>query len=209
MKILILIIIFTSIQVFSKEVPIEHFAAKAQFNFLRISPDGNHVAYIYDDEGQSKLAIMNLKTKKGIYSFDAGSHRELSYIWWLNNKRVIVLSSKITGWLDGKPKFYEMVGLNINGKNREAYSNFNVVSELKSDPKNFIVSRRYYGENLSLFKFDFTTGQKSYLTDIPKPQGREDAIIFHVASDLKDEPRIALEYDPKEEDNFNDDVYRL
>ena len=122
MRILILPLLLLSISLSAKIVPVEYFAEKAQFEKLRISPDGKHIAYIYMDEGQSKMAIMNLKSKKGIYSFDTGSIREFTNLWWLNNKRVIVLSSEISGWLDGKSKFYELVGVDINGKKQRSLS---------------------------------------------------------------------------------------
>ena len=94
-------------------------------------------------------------------------------------------------------------------KNREAYPYINIISQLKSDPNNFLVSSRYIGENVSLFKFNFNTGKKRYIIDQPKAVGKGDAVIYHISVDLTDTPRIALEYDPKIKDNFDDDIYRL
>lgn len=50
------------------------------FTLLILSPDGEHIAYLYIDEGQSKIAIMNLKKTKEIYSYYAGLNRELKEI---------------------------------------------------------------------------------------------------------------------------------
>lgn len=209
MKKIIITLLFISTALLAKTLPVEYFAEKPQYDELRISPDGKHLAYLYREEDQSKMAIMNLETRKGVYSLVAPSNREFSYIWWLNNERVVVLNNVITGWLDGKNKFYEVVGVDINGKNRESYSFNNVVSELKSDPESFLISRRYNGENVSLFKFNYTTGIKSYIVDQPKAIGGGDAIIFYVSVDINDSPRSALEYDPQDKDNFDDDIYRL
>ncbi|MCW8857254.1 MAG: S9 family peptidase, partial [Kangiella sp.] len=44
----------------SKTIPIEDFAKKSQFKRAKVSPDGEHIAFTYEDGSEVKLAVMNI-----------------------------------------------------------------------------------------------------------------------------------------------------
>ncbi|GAA4343856.1 alpha/beta hydrolase family protein [Kangiella taiwanensis] len=199
----------------AKNIPIEDFAKKSQFKSAKISPDGEHVAFTYEDGSQVNLAVMNLKSKEITISFEAGEEREVIMFFWANNERVVMLQENITGWLDGAPKESELVAGNIDGTRRSLLwdfqrSNIETVSVLDSDPEKILVGKYHWSErDVKLHRFDVYKGELYYSTDSPRPVGGEDASIRTIDVDLNDVPRVALEYDPRDADDINDDISRL
>jgi dipeptidyl aminopeptidase/acylaminoacyl peptidase len=217
-KIIILSLIFfvfTSIQ--AKEIPLKDFAQKSQINNIKISPNGKHLAYTYEDETEIKLGIMDIKNKKGVFTFDVGKEREVSQYWWVNDERILVLASNITGWLDGARKDPILFAVDIDGKKRVnlwlyQMASLSMVSLLEDDPKNVLMLKRHYtdkGEG-NLVKLNVYTGKTIYVDDSPKPVGESrDSVIYSIDVDLNEKPRIAFEYDPKDRNNFDDDTVNL
>ena len=202
-KIIILSLIFfvfTSIQ--AKEIPLKDFAQKSQINNIKISPNGKHLAYTYEDETEIKLGIMDIKNKKGVFTFDVGKEREVSQYWWVNDERILVLASNITGWLDGARKDPILFAVDIDGKKRVnlwlyQMASLSMVSLLEDDPKNVLMLKRHYtdkGEG-NLVKLNVYTGKTIYVDDSPKPVGESrDSVIYSIDVDLNEKPRIAFEY---------------
>ncbi|HEY9029964.1 MAG TPA: S9 family peptidase, partial [Kangiella sp.] len=81
----------------SKVIPIEDFAKKSQFKSAKVSPDGEHVAFTYEDGSEVKLAVMSVADNKILTSFEVGDEREVVYFHWVNNERVLMLAANITG----------------------------------------------------------------------------------------------------------------
>lgn len=213
MKNLCLLLLFVSVTAISKTIPLEHFAQKSKFITMKIAPDGKHLAFTYEDEDQVKLGIMNMKSKKGTFSFDMGPNREAAQFWWANNNRVIVQSQRITGWLDGKKTYPEMFAADIDGKKRELmwdYQNSYVrfVSLLEDDPDNILITKHHFADKGSgkLQKLNIHTGKMSYQEDSPELHGGFNSSIRFIGADTKDVPRVAYEIDPKDLDDFDDNV---
>lgn len=103
----------------AEPVPVENFAAKSDFISMKISPDGKHMAFTYEQDSSINLGVMDMKTKEGVYSFNMGDNREVAFFYWGNNKRLIIQSQRVTGWLDGAPKYPELFSADYNGKNRQ------------------------------------------------------------------------------------------
>ena len=220
MRVRNIIIILTALLITTitsaKVIPLKDFAQKSQFKTVKISPDGKHVAYTYEEGTEVKVGIINLKTKKGIYSFDVGENREVVAFWWGNNDRVVVLGGKITGWLDGANKYYELIAVNIDGKKRESLWDFqragiNLISLLDNDEKHVLVTKRHYADKgaVSLFKMNIYNGKMTFVDDTPKTIGGGDSVISSISLDLLDKPKVAIEYDPVEKNNFDDDIIRV
>lgn len=213
---LIILFLIVNTSVFGKQVSLADFAQKSKIKTIRISPDAKHIAYTYEEGTEVKLAIMEIKTKKGIYSFDVGPGREVVQFWWANNNRVGVLGGKITGWLDGAKKYYELISVNINGKKRKTLWDFQragvrLVSLLEDDPKNILVAKTHFMDKggASLYKMNVNNGKMKYIADSPKAIGGRDAAIVAIVVDLDDVPRVGIERDPKDEDDFYDDIIKL
>lgn len=200
----------------SKEIPFEHFASDPKFLSMKISPDAKHLAFTYKDEGQFKVGIMEMKSKKGTYSFSMGPNRETAQYWWLNDNRILIISQRITGWLDGKETYPEMFSVNIDGKKRELmwdYQNSYItpISLLEKNDDHILITKHHWTDNFTakLQKLNINNGKLKYIDDAPKKHGGLKSRISFIAVDNNDVPKAALEYDPKEESNFDDDVNYL
>ncbi len=213
MKYLMMLLLSVSLTVQSKTIPLEHFAAKSAFISMKLSPDGKHLAFTYEEESQIKLGIMNMKTKEGLFSFDMGPNREAAQFWWVNNKRVMIQSQKITGWLDGKNTYPELFTVNIDGKKRELMWDFQrayvqPVSLLENDPDHVLITKHHFIDEYSakLQKLNINTGKMNYQEETPKLKGGLKSRLRFIAVDNDDVPRLAYEHDPVDEDDFDDDV---
>ncbi|WP_223787040.1 S9 family peptidase [Marinicella meishanensis] len=183
---------------------------------MKISPDGKHLAFTYEDEDQVKLGVMNMKTKKGVYSFSMGPNREAAQFWWVNNKRLMIQSQRITGWLDGQQPYPELFTVNYDGKKRELMWDFQrayirPVSLLDDDPDHVLVTKHHFTDNFSgkLQRLNINNGKMNYMEDTPKMKGGSKSRITFIGVDNNDVPKLAVERDPMDEDDFYDDVSYL
>lgn len=200
----------------AEPVPVENFAAKSDFISMKISPDGKHMAFTYEQDSSINLGVMDMKTKEGVYSFNMGDNREVAFFYWGNNKRLIIQSQRVTGWLDGAPKYPELFSADYNGKNRQMLWDFQrsfvrPVSLLEDDKDHVLVSKHHYSDNFSakLQRMNINTGKMLYVADSPKINGGINSRITYIAVDSEENPRFALEYDPVEPENFDDDITYL
>ncbi|WP_223668569.1 alpha/beta hydrolase family protein [Kangiella shandongensis] len=202
----------TSIQ--AKEIPIEDFAKKPQFKSTKISPDGKHLAFTFEEGTEVKLGIINLVDKELLTSFDVGPNREVVFFRWANNERIILLAGNITGWLDGAKKNYRLMAGNIDGTKREELwdyqrSGIRIISTYDEDPEKILVYKSHWQDNdVKLHYLDTYKAKLDYAPDSPEAVG-DDAGIRAIFVDLNDEPRVALEFDPQDEDDSTDNVSRL
>ncbi|MCF6289372.1 MAG: S9 family peptidase, partial [Proteobacteria bacterium] len=214
--ILIFLLFYINTSIFAKQIPLADFAQKSQFKTIKISPDGKHIAYTFEEGSEVKLGIMNRKSNKGVLSFDVGSNREVISFWWLNNNRVGFLGANITGWLDGAKKEYELAAVNLDGTKRKNLWGFKragvrLVSLLDSDDKHILVTKSHFADKgeVSLFKMNVYNGKLRYMADSPNAMGGKDAKIVAISVDLNDVPRVGIERDPQDKDDFYDDIIRL
>lgn len=200
----------------SKVIPIEDFAKKSQFKSAKVSPDGEHIAFTYEDGSEVKLAVMNIADNKILTSFDVGDERQVDFFFWVNNERVLMRASNITGLWDGADKDYRLVAGNIDGTKRVQLWDFQrsgirYISRLKDDDDKILIGKSHWTEKggMKLHRMDVYTGQLFYNSDSPKPVGGSDAVIRSINVDLNEVPRVAVEYDPVNKDDITDDVSRL
>ncbi|TDR20833.1 S9 family peptidase [Marinicella litoralis] len=208
--------LMTAVTTQAELIPVDHFASNPKFLSMKISPDGKHLAFTYEDEGQFKLGIMNMKSKKGTYSFSMGPNREAAQYWWLNKNRVLIISQRITGWLDGKRAYPEMFSVNIDGKKRELmwdYQNSSVspISLLEKDDDHVLITKHHWSDNFSakVQKLNINNGKMKFVDDTPEKHGGLKSRIRYVVVDNNDVPRAALEWDPVDESDFDDDITYL
>lgn len=206
--VLFLLVMTTSVE--SKTIPLADFAKKSEFKSFQISPDGKHVAYTYEDGNQVKLGTMNLKTKKGIHSFTVGDDREVVQFQWLNNKRLMFISQNITGWLDGADKEPELYFVNYDGKKRKLNKDFFfIISSMKNDDDHILIAKPSVFEGIKLHKYNINNMKSNYQGGEPKTVGTMKSRILSINVDHNEEPRIAYEFDPVEENDFDDDKLYL
>ena len=194
------------------ELPLELFAAHAQFQSMQISPDGKHIAFLYEeDDNEVKMAVITSDMKKVTASFGFGKNQHVGSVTWLNNKRILFTVSEFTGWLDNKGKPTYIVAANYDGSNRRKLihndmSFHQIVSSLRNDPKHVLVAKFHFADidGLRLHKLNVDTGKLKYVGGIPRPAfGSE---ITQVVTDNEDKVRFALEWNAgKDKYRFEDD----
>ncbi len=207
MKIILILLIAFTATVESKPVPLKNFAQKSEFKNVKISPDGKHIAYTFEDGDRVKLGTMELATKKGIYAFDVGSEREIVQFEWVTKDRIYFVGANITGWLDGAEKDYRAYFANLDGKKREAipmqYSS--IASFLDDDPDHVLINN-YSMDGVKIHKMNIHTLKTNYQAVEPKTVGGMNSTIRLISFDHNDEARLAYEFDPVELKNYDDDV---
>ncbi len=210
MKFILMLTLLAAYSVNSKTISLEDFAQKSLFKSVQISPDGKHIAYTYEEGDRVKLGTMNLKSKQGIYSFDVGQDREIIQFRWINNKRLYFVGGNITGWLDGAEKDYRAYFANFDGKKREGipliYSS--IVSNLDDDKDHVLILKRQM-DGVKVHKMNVKTLKTNYLADEPSTVGGMNSAVVDIVVDNNDEPRIAVEFDPVDRNNFDDDQIYL
>lgn len=216
-KVLSVIILLCFSAVYAEEVPIEDFAKFSQFKQFKISPDGKHIAFTVEDENQVKLAIMEVGADKAKSAIGAGGDKRGIYNFeWANNERIIVFSRKITGLHDGRPQKPLMGAVDIDGSKRHLLwdyqrSNIRVVSYLKDDPDHILVNKTHYADEdgAKLHRMNIYTAKLKYISDTPKFIGKNNPYMNFVGVDLNNTPRIALETERNNLDDFDDDISRM
>lgn len=215
-KIILMALLLFSLNSQAELVPVENFAAKSDFISMKISPDGKHMAFTYEQDSSINLGVMDMKTKEGIYSFEMGDNREVAFFYWGNNKRLIIQSQRITGWLDGARKYPELFSADYDGKKRKVLWDFKSsfvrpVSYLENDKDHVLVSKHNHSDNYSakLHRLNINNGKMLFIADSPILKGGFDSRILYIAVDSDENPRFALEYDPVDVNNFDDDITYL
>lgn len=198
------ILMFTVFSVQSKtpsEIPLEAFFKDAQFSNMQISPDGKHLAVIYDTGNSNTLAIMDigLTTIKAKINF--GEYMRIgNNIMWPRNDRFILSYSKFVGYLDtkGSPSIY--VAYDIDGSNGRQLTVpqrtwYRIISMLPSDPTKILVTKSHWADQgqTKLWTIDVDRGKESYIGG--EPRGAQSII-----ADSNGIPRFATAYEEDEDD---------
>ncbi|WP_251359197.1 S9 family peptidase [Kangiella sp. TOML190] len=215
----ILLTTISFIALSADKVTLESFAEKSKFNSFKISPDGKHIAFTYDDdrEDQDRLAVMELATKKIKTSFNSdGAGREIVSYSWASNERLVMINQKETGWLDGQNTAPRLVAGNIDGSKRHELWHFQradlrILSPLPEDPKHILVGKYHFTDKggMKLNRMNVFSGNLRNITGSPKPHGSSNSVIRSISLDTKDVARAAFEYDPVDKNNDDDDVSYL
>jgi len=75
-------------------IPVEHFARAPVFSRLRLSPDGEYIAFLHEEEGRTLLYLDDLEMKKRIARVEPGKvvgmeiRKEISDYRWITDKRL-------------------------------------------------------------------------------------------------------------------------
>lgn len=113
-----LIFLFTGV-VHADQIPLREFFEHRQFVNMQISPDGQNVAFTYEEGTEVKLAVMSLEQKKILSSFSFGDQMHVLNFFWGNNERVVMSVGKVTGNLDNLGRPTHLYAANIDGNKRQ------------------------------------------------------------------------------------------
>ncbi|MEH8021849.1 S9 family peptidase [Rheinheimera metallidurans] len=180
----------------TEQVPIENFFEHAKFNNMKLSPDGKHIAFSYQEESEIKLAVMRLKDKAILSGFAFGENMHVINFHWANNGRVLMEVREVTGNLDsmsGSP--LNLYAANIDGSRRvELFrterSDYTLLHLLPDQPDRILIGKRHFAEKngMRAFTIDINRGKERYLNEQPA------GVIASLIADNSGEVRLGIEF---------------
>jgi len=213
-KIICISLIFLgTISTHAKVTSIKDFAQNSQFKSIKISPDGKYLAFTYEEDTQVKLGTMRLVDQQPIYSFGVGKNRAVTGFWWAHEERLVFIGQDRIGNLDGQYSNPELYAMDYDGKKQVHLGHaggIDVVSMLKKDRKHIITAKYRFQQDVKLqrrniYKSD-NEKEPRVRTGMPVKKGSLNSNIWYVNLDEDDNMRVAIEYDKKSENDYNDDV---
>ena len=173
-------------------VPIESFTAHYSHESLTLSPDGKHIAFIYEVvDNEVRLAIITSDMKKITASFGFGPNKHIRSAFWANNKRILMNVVSSTGKLDRFPFLTDVIAANIDGNNRKRLSqdkfySYKILGTLHSDPDNVIVEM-YVNSKISHKILNLDNEKLDLYAEFPRPKIQEGriAMVFDLNSKLR------------------------
>ncbi|KKO47458.1 peptidase [Arsukibacterium ikkense] len=192
-----LTLLLTGWSVFAAEsVPVRDFFEHAKFNNMKVSPDGKHIAFTYQEETEVKLAVMQLRNMAVTASFGFGDNMHVVNFHWGNPGRVLMEVAERTGNLVSMTgTTVNLYAANIDGSRRTELfrtgtSGYTILHLLPDQPDRILIGKRHYAERngMRAFTLDINRARERYLDD--QPQG----VITGLIADNSGTVRIGLEY---------------
>jgi dipeptidyl aminopeptidase/acylaminoacyl peptidase len=187
----LLTIYFLSFELHANQL--EDFIKYAEYETVKISPDGKHLAVKTTYEGYKVLAFLDYKTKKLHYLLRLAKKRNVGSFYWMNNERVVLDVTYSYGPLDEPQRDGSLYAVNYDGaKGRYIFGSLTpkskissnstallsgtpqIISTLKNDDRYIYVSvypyRRHTGQLLrptELIRIDAYNGKQKNLMRSP------------------------------------------
>jgi len=148
-----------------QEIPLDDFIKTAEFVSVQISPKGDKLAGIVDDNGSHKIAVIDLKKMKPLSAIKFGEHRKIARFGWTDNDHLLLDINKTVGFLDRKGRWEAMFYMDAKGKkkkelfNRGNSNHSYIVDTLPDDPRHAMIVTSNKGNSMyRLVKYDLRTG---------------------------------------------------
>lgn len=205
-RILLLAAFFLLSPVVLGSADIEQYFGRSEFKNLKISPDGQHVAFTYEEETEVKLAILNLKKKKIVSNFAFGENMHVRSFYWGNNERIVMAVTKYTGLWDNMGRPQHLYAANVDGSKRKKifdmqYSGYDILHMLPSDPRFILIAKYHWSDRVAkAYRLNILSGDLDYVAD--QPEGKA---ITDLLTDNNGNVRMAMEYvegETLDEDRF-------
>ena len=177
-------------------IPTREFFSHQQFQSMQISPDGEHVAFTFQEGTQVKLSVLNLERQQLTTAFEFGENQHVLRFFWGNNERVVMEVGEVTGNLDAfrrtPPSLY---AANIDGSRREQIfdvdvASYQILSVLPDDEQNILIARYHFRDRgqpkahlLNIYR-----GRLRYEASQPNYDG-----VRNLIADNAGQVRVALE----------------
>lgn len=183
-------------------IPMEAFFKDAKFSSMSISPDGQHLAVIYDTGTSNSLAIMDVGLTQVKANINFGEFMRISQVMWPRSDRFILSYAKFVGYLDtnGSPPI--LVAYDLDGKNGRQLTvpqrtRYNVISLLPNNPEKILVTKQHWADEgaVKLFEINIENGKESYV-------GGEARDAQGIITDFEGNPRFAFAYEESDDDEF-------
>jgi dipeptidyl aminopeptidase/acylaminoacyl peptidase len=175
------------------EIPVKEFWRHTEFEQVRISPDGKHLAATVPDGDTRVLAVFTLSPFKmtGVAKFN--DKRQVGAFAWVNKDRVAFTMSDQAGALVRPQPRGELLFMRVDGKDKAAYAGGNrgsLLTRTLRDGSDYVIVTDYVpsGRNeqtdVVLYKVNAKTAKSQRVAFSPVPNAR-----FVV--NREGEPRVA------------------
>ncbi|NNF51291.1 MAG: S9 family peptidase [Gammaproteobacteria bacterium] len=156
------------------KLPVEDFVRNADFEMIKISPDGKRFAATYREGTEVKLRVINRKKMVAESNFEFGKYHRVTEFHWVNNKRLVMSERKFVGFLDTKGGPIQLYASDYNGKNRmylgagrmasqgSGGTQFRVIDLLENDP-DYIVVGQFNADGVRPFRMNVNNGRKHFM----------------------------------------------
>ncbi|MBW3139914.1 S9 family peptidase [Ferrimonas balearica] len=94
---------------------IETFSRNSQFQGVKISPDGGHLAVLMPKDGKNVLAILDANTMQTTYVARFPGNKQVGDYHWANDERVIIELQYFKGWFTQPVSAGEWYAVNVDG----------------------------------------------------------------------------------------------
>ena len=203
-------------------LPIELFTRYDEFNSPKLSPDGQHIAYLTGKYGRSAVAIINTADRKLVGGVRCPDGNEVyDFVWKSNSRIVYQLAERQLGRAQPTPTG-EMEAIDFDGKSQSvvygyragqmqtgtnikvrqaSYASAEVISPLLSDEKDILVAEYPWREVTNGWYFDPDARPTVMRLDTFSGKKRSLGIVplanAWVLTDAKDVARFAVGADER------------
>lgn len=176
------------------DIPVKDFWKLAEFDQIRISPDGKHLAATVPDEETRALVVFTRKDRKIVGVARFTDKRQVGAFAWVNNERLAFTMSDRDGRLVRPQPRGELLFMRIDGKEQAAYAGGNrgsLLTRTLRDGSDYVVvtdfapSQRREQVDVILYRVNAKTAKSQRIAFSPVPNAG-----FVVNRD--GEPRVAF-----------------
>lgn len=158
----------------AERLPVEDFVRNADFEMIKISPDGKRFAATYADGTEVKLRVINRETMTAESNFEFGKYHRISTFHWASDKRLVMNEQKSVGYLDTKGGVTQLYASDYDGKNRmylgagrEASRGYGgttfIVFDLLEDDPDYIIVGQFNAGGIRPFRMNINNGKKTFM----------------------------------------------
>jgi len=109
------ILFFLSSLSVAKPIPLELFAKKPQFNSVKLSPDGKHLAATAPSGNQTALVIIDRKNMQVSNVFRFGENEHVDEFYWVNDERLVFTRHLKKPWQEEPISYGQIFAVNLDG----------------------------------------------------------------------------------------------
>lgn len=191
------VLFFTSViflsNSFSQTITTEAFFRASEFDGIKISPDGEHVAMAVPSGASGSLVIMKTESKEVTAQFDTRINQKIGEFHWANNERIVFSTVINIGGLDTPLQTGSIFALNIDNTRKLTLAGPSAADRHAYGISNMLMgddrSIRIVGIRLSRGSSINRSRRSSFLLDIYRPSS---TITKDSQANLRNEVRSPL-----------------
>lgn len=157
---------------FAAALPVGDFFKDPEFSSVSMSPSGEYITIATPVENKTVLTAFRVSDMKKVGGWELGERSHVDRVLWVNDNRFIMFVSYREGKFDLTGQGGVAFATNVDGSQRIEIGNgiyYQVVSTLKDDDKNILVSRS--APDAYLYKLNVYTGNTVVVATAPLRPG--------------------------------------